>query len=259
MLLVIDTLINDSDLFAAKHLVMIHFTLLSVKLSAISSQVASERVFPLADLTLSTAGLLSLTSRLWLFISQLAHGDIFGPSTFTVKINLLVFKLWFYSWRLDGWAPPLFPLPFFRSARRSFGCRHKSKGSGRTTRGCGRSLRPLLQSSRSSPSGSSTPSTWTDPLLSFALLSHTFLHFYLLLLLFCFCFLTCTLRHQHRRSSRQQLWTKSQWRSQQLMELKQKVKKEEKCNLHPSMSWQWGAAEPTLSLHDRKRLQSPWH
>lgn len=186
MLLVIDTLINDSDLFAAKHLVMIHFTLLSVKLSAISSRVASERVFPLADLTLSTAGLLSLTLRLWLFISQLAHGDIFGPSTFTVKINLLVFKLWFYSWRLDGWAPPLFPLPFFRSARKSFGCRHKSKGSGRTTRGCGRSLRPLLQSSRSSPSGSSTPSTWTDPsspLLCSRTHSFTFIYYY-----YCFAF-----------------------------------------------------------------------
>jgi len=45
---------------------------------------------------------------------------------------------------------------------RRCGCRVRSRGCGTTTRGCRRSRRPPPPSSRSSPSGSSTPSTWTD-------------------------------------------------------------------------------------------------
>lgn len=49
-----------------------------------------------------------------------------------------------------------------RSERRSWSSRLRSSGFGRTTRGSRRSLRTQRPSWRSSPSGSSTPSTWTE-------------------------------------------------------------------------------------------------
>lgn len=49
-----------------------------------------------------------------------------------------------------------------RSERRSWSFRLRSSGFGRTTRGSRRSLRTRRPSWRSSPSGCSTPSTWTE-------------------------------------------------------------------------------------------------
>jgi len=52
---------------------------------------------------------------------------------------------------------------FPRKGKRNWNCRHKLRGFGRTIRGCKKSLKALLPSSRSSQSGSLTPSIWTEP------------------------------------------------------------------------------------------------
>lgn len=50
-----------------------------------------------------------------------------------------------------------------RKGKRNWNFRHKLRGFGRTIRGCKKSLKALLPSSRSSQSGSLTPSIWTEP------------------------------------------------------------------------------------------------
>lgn len=63
--------------------------------------------------------------------------------------------------------------------KRRWDFRLRSRGSGRTTRGCRRSPRPPPPSSRSSPSGSSTPSTWTDPDLHISSRTRTYTNAYI--------------------------------------------------------------------------------